>query len=121
MKTAIVILALFALCPAARAESSMKALLLQAIDAPDGKASGWIEGEEVTRLQNALQTRGRVQAEVTTVARYKQAGCRRLAARFTIPGETFKSKDGKMLPFESGFRMNLCRTGLAPETTELEK
>lgn len=112
MRAALLVLLLLPLT--ASAAQQFRSLITQAIDAPDGKASAYIEGEEALRLQRGLKTQAPVLAEVTTVARYQQAGCRRLNVKFSIPGELFKTTDGRMMPFVTGFRMNACRDGSPP-------
>jgi len=116
------VLLVLALLPfSVSAAQQLRPLLMEAIDAPDGKASSIVYGEEATRLQTTLKTLAPVHAEVTTVARFKQPGCRRLQVKFTIPGELFKTTDGRMMPFSTGFRLNVCRDGSPPQDMGVEQ
>ncbi len=119
MKSGRILLALFflALPPLAGAESSatVKQLLLMAIDAPDGKASGVLTDAIADRFHQATRSTLPVLVEVSTLKHFRQEGCRRLNLRIRQEGA------GKG-QFGIDYGINLCRDGSPPmEGMDLEQ
>lgn len=92
-----------------------KPLMVQAIDARDGTAHGVLVGEMASAITKQLQATGPILIDVSTLRRYKQAGCSRLNVRF--------SQEGVLLPGETEHRakwmdvgINYCRDGSAPRS-----
>jgi hypothetical protein len=99
---------------------SPKALLMQAIDAPDGKASGEIVGPVAERFRQATGSSAPVLADVSTIKSFQQEGCKRLQLRLRQDGVT--GKDGKQGEVVFSYDLNLCRDGTPPtEGMDLEK
>lgn len=111
MKSGRILLALFflALPPLAGAESSatVKQLLLMAIDAPDGNASGVLNDPIADRFRQASGSTLPVLVEVSTLKHFRQEGCRRLNLRIRQEGA------GKG-QFGIDYGINLCRDGSPP-------
>lgn len=59
--------------------TNTKPLLLQAIDAPDGRAQGEIVGPIADKFRETTKSSAPVMAEVTTLKSFKQEGCKRLS------------------------------------------
>ena len=61
---------------ASAAESfSVKALLMQALNAPDGEAKGIVTGKEADAIHAATGASDPIRAEVSTIKKFNQEGC----------------------------------------------
>ena len=112
----LVTILILAMSPMAGAESSVtvKQLLLMAIDAPDGKASGVLTDAIADRFRQASGSSLPVLVEVSTLKQFRQEGCRRLNLRIRQEGA------GKG-QFGIDYGINLCRDGSPPtEGIDLE-
>ena len=90
-------------------------LMIEAIDAPDGRASGVLIGEMADAIGQGFSTTAPLRIDVTTLKRYQQEGCRRLNVAF--------SQDGVRLPGEAtgnahriDFGIDYCRNGRPPSS-----
>jgi hypothetical protein len=90
-------------------------LMVEAIDAPDGRASGILNGEMADAIGQGFGTTAPLRIEVTTLKRYRQEGCRRLNVAFT--------QEGVRLPGEAvanarriDFGIDYCRNGRPPSS-----
>jgi hypothetical protein len=100
--------------------TSAKPLLLQAIDAPNGRAQGEIVGQIADRFRETTKSTAPVIAEVSTIKSFKQEGCRRLNIR--LKQANVMAKEGKPVEFAVDYGINLCRDGSPPtEGMDLEK
>lgn len=92
-----------------------KALLIVAIDAPDGQAHGILTGPLADAITERFKATTPIYVDVSTERRYAQEGCRRLKVRFW--------QDGVQLPGQPAprrqtidFGINYCRDGLPPKS-----
>ena len=108
----IATLALVATMASAAEGVSAKALLMQALNAPDGKAKGVIEGQEADKIHAVTGASDPVKAEVSTITKFKQEGCSRLKWRLIQPNTP--TKDGNRVDFALDYELNLCRDGSPP-------
>jgi hypothetical protein len=100
--------------------TSAKPLILQAIDAPDGRAQGEIVGPIADKFRETTKSSAPVMAEVTTIKSFKQEGCKRLNVR--LAQANVPTKDGQTIDFAIDYGINLCRDGSPPtEGMDLEK
>lgn len=98
---------------ASAAESfSVKALLMQALNAPDGAAKGVVEGKEADAIHAATGASDPVRAEVSTIKKFNQEGCSRLAVRLVQPNTP--TKEGGKTDFALNYELNLCQNGMPP-------
>jgi hypothetical protein len=98
---------------AANAAESVKSLLISALNAPDGKASGVVEGKEVDYIHAQTGATDPVQAEVSTVKIFaNEPGCGRLALKLVQPN--MPTKDGKREDFFMKYELNICKDGTSP-------
>jgi len=98
---------------ASAAESfSVKTLLMQALNAPDGTAKGIVEGKEADAIHTATGVSDPVRAEVSTIKKFNQEGCSRLAVRLVQPNAP--TKEGGRTDFALNYELNLCRNGTPP-------
>ncbi len=98
---------------ASAAESfSVKTLLMQALNAPDGTAKGIVEGKEANAIHTATGASDPVIAEVSTIKKFNQEGCGRLAVRLIQPNTP--TKEGGKTDFALNYELNLCRNGMPP-------
>ncbi len=109
---AIAVFSLFATTASAAESYSVKALLMQALSAPDGKARGVVAGKEADAIHSATSASDPVRAEVLTLKRFKQEGCSRLAVKLIQPNTPTKS--GAKTDFALNYELNLCRNGMPP-------
>lgn len=98
-----------------RAVANPRELMIEAIDSPDGKASGVLTGEMADAIGRGFGTDAPLMIEVTTLKRYRQEGCRRLNVSFT--------QRGVHLPGDSAsgarridFGIDYCRDGRPPSS-----
>jgi len=91
---------------------SIKPLLIQAIDAPGGKASGVLVGPVAEKFMATTGSSAPVKADVTTIKGFKQEGCKRLNVR--LSQANVQAKDGRMVDFGIDYGINLCRDGNPP-------
>ena len=91
---------------------SVKALLMQALNAPNGAAKGIIEGKEADTVHAATGASDPIRAEVSTIKKFKQEGCSRLAVKL-IQLNT-PTKEGGKTDFTLNYELNLCRNGMPP-------
>ena len=111
---------LLALAPCLAAEyASVKAVMLEAIDAPDGKASGVLIGPMADKFSGATGSMAPVVVEVTTLKSFRQEGCKRLNVR--LKQANVPTREGRPGEFGIDYGLNLCRDGSAPvEGMDLE-
>ena len=99
---------------------SVKALLMQALNAPNGAAKGIIEGKEADAIHTATGAFDPVRAEVSTIKKFNQEGCSRHAVKLIQPNTP--SKEGGKTEFALNYELNLCRNGMPPsEGMDLRK
>ncbi len=108
----IAALALVATTASAAESFSVKALLMQALNAPDGAAKGIVEGKEADAIHSATGASDPVRAEVSTIKKFNQEGCSRLAVRLVQPNTP--TKEGGKTDFALNYELNLCRNGMPP-------
>ena len=108
----IATLALVATTASAAESFSVKTLLMQALNAPDGAAKGIVEGKEADAIHAATGASDPVRAEVSTVKKFNQEGCSRLAVRLVQPNTP--TKEGGKTDFALNYELNLCRNGMPP-------
>lgn len=102
------------LLPLANAAESVtvKELLMQALNSPDGTAKGIVEGREADAIHTATGTSDPVSGEVSTIKRFRQEGCSRLNLRLIQPNTP--TREGSKTDFALQFELNLCRNGMPP-------
>ena len=100
--------------------SSIKQLLLAAIDASDGRTSGFILGQIAEKFKRTTGSSAPILAEVSTIKSFKQEGCKRLNVRLTQSGVA--TSEGRTADFGMDYGLNLCRNGSPPtEGMDLEQ
>lgn len=92
-----------------------RALLVAAIDAPDGQAHGILSGDLADAITQRFKATTPIYIDVSTERRYAQVGCSRLNVRFW--------QDGVQLPGAPAprrqtvdFGINYCRDGQPPKS-----
>jgi len=99
----------------AEPSATAKQLLLMAIDAPDGKASGVLNDAVAVHFRETTGSPLPVLVEVSTLKHFRQDGCRRVNLRIRQEGA------GKG-QFGIEYGINLCRDGSPPtEGLDLEQ
>lgn len=99
---------------------NVKAMLIEAIDVPDGGVRGEITGDIAEKFWATTGTMAPVTAEVTTVSRFRQEGCSRLNVRLSQADVPVQG--GGRAPLEVSYVVNICRDGSPPvEGMDLEK
>ncbi|MHB0992009.1 MAG: hypothetical protein ACYC0M_12125 [Burkholderiales bacterium] len=100
--------------------SSVKPLLLQALDDPEGKSQGEIVGKIADKIQTTTKSTSPVIATVTTLKHFKQVGCSRLNLR--LQQANVPTNSGKFTDFAMDYGINLCKNGDPPtEGMDLSK
>ena len=107
-------------CAFASEYTSVKQLMVRAIDTSDGKASGFVLGRIADKFQGTTGSSARVRADVTTIKSFEQEGCKRLNVRLTQSG--VPTSDGRSVDFAIDYGLNMCRDGNPPtEGMDLEQ
>lgn len=97
-----------------------KTAMLEAINAPDGRASGILRGSIADQFASGTKSTSPVEIEVTTLKSFRQEGCKRLNVR--LKQANVPTTDGKMTGFGIDYGINLCRDGNPPtEGMDLEE
>lgn len=114
MKHSLHVLAVFLVIAAPHATaSSIKELLEEAVDAPQGTVYAPIDGQVTDMIRRAAPIQGDVMAHITTIKRFKEEGCRRfrieLKARFAP-----ESGHAGPIPLPQ-MEMNYCKGGFYPQ------
>lgn len=92
--------------------SSVKPLLLQALDDPEGKSQGEIVGKIADKIQTTTKSTSPVIATVTTLKHFKQEGCSRL--NLHLQQANVPTTSGKLADFAMDYGINLCKNGEPP-------
>jgi streptogramin lyase len=93
----------------------IRALLVAAIDAPDGSAQGVLSGPLADALTERFQGTSPIHVDITTQRRYAQEGCRRLNVRFWQEGVRLP---GAQAPGRQtvDFSLDYCQDGRPPRS-----
>lgn len=91
----------------------VKSLLLAAIDAPDGRASGVLKNADTHAISTHFGATSPVSVDVATLLRYAQPGCRRLAVRIWQEGVRLNAQQAPGTQTMQ-FDINYCRDGRPP-------
>lgn len=91
---------------------TVKALMMKALNSPAGVAGGIVEGKEADKIHETTGSYDPLRGEVTTIKRYKEKGCGRLAVKLTQPNTP--TKQGTKTDFVMIFELNLCQNGMPP-------
>ena len=92
--------------------TNIKPLLVEAIDAADGKANGTIVGPIADKFRTTTGSLAPVLVRVSTIKSFKQEGCRRLNVRMSQAN--VMTRDGKATDFGIDYGFNMCRNGSPP-------
>ena len=100
--------------------TSVKQLMVRAIDAMDGTAHGFILGSIADKIKKTTGSSGLVRAEVSTIKSFNRDGCKRLNVR--LSQSDVPTSDGKTADFVVDYGLNMCRDGSPPtEGMDLEQ
>jgi hypothetical protein len=117
--TAGLIIAGVALSLAANATDGVrvKVLLMEALSNTSGSASGIVEGQEADKIHEVTGSNEPTRCVVTTIKRFKEAGCSRLSVKLIQPNTP--TQQGTKTDFTLNYEINLCQNGRPPlDTTE---
>ncbi|MDR1424966.1 MAG: hypothetical protein LBI92_10265 [Azoarcus sp.] len=94
-----------------------KPLLIQALNAKDGEAHGVLVGEMAEAITGHFAATSPIFIDVTTLKRYRQAGCARLNVTFWQEGVRLpETKTPRRQTVEFG--INYCLDGLPPKSLQ---
>jgi len=103
---------------APRGVTDLRALMMEAIDSADGTASGDLVAKEALAIARQMKASGPLHAEIRTLARYSQEGCRRLQltvrATNALAGAFSQRHDQDLI-----YAFDYCRTGYPPRSREV--
>lgn len=107
--------------PAApRAATDLRAMMMEAIDSTDGRASGDLVSKEALAIARHMKAPGPLHAEIHTLVRYAQEGCRRLQltvrATNALVGASSQRHDQELI-----YAFDYCRTGYPPRSREVAR
>ena len=92
--------------------ADLKAQLIAAIDAHEGRSEGELSGPMAEVFQAQTRSSAPVRVQVRRLIAFAQAGCARLQA--TLMQEDVPTREGKRVPFAVRYELNLCRDGQPP-------
>lgn len=102
-------------CAAQAADrNTVKTLMLQALNSPDGASKGIVEGAVADKIHETTGAYDTVRAEVSTLKRYKEDGCSRLAVKLIQPNTP--TKEGPKTDFALNYELDLCKNGMPPSS-----
>ena len=112
--TAGLILTGMALSMAAKATDGVrvKVLLMEALSNASGSARGIVEGQEADKIHEVTGSGDPTSCVVTTIKRFKEAGCSRLSIKLIQPNTP--TQQGTKTDFTLNYEMNLCQNGRPP-------
>lgn len=116
---ALLLSALTATAPAQAIErapvTDPRPLMIAALDAPTGAAHGILVGESAEAIARRFQSASPIYIDVSTVRRYRQAGCSRLKVVIWQKGVVLP---GAVTPRKQtlDIGINYCRDGLPPKS-----
>jgi hypothetical protein len=94
---------------------NFRALMVAAIDSPSGESHGVLIGSMPEAITQRMRAAGPILIDVSTIRRYKQAGCSRLNVRFTQEGVHLPgAKEPRKETLDLG--LNYCRDGTPPKS-----
>ncbi len=94
---------------------SVKALMMRALNSPAGVARGIVEGKEADKIHETTGSFDPLRGEVSTLKRYKEEGCSRLAVKLIQPNTP--TQQGTQTDFALNYELNLCKNGMPPRDT----
>ena len=98
----------------------MRDAFAAAIKSADGKYRGRLDGLFADYARQTLKTDSAIFVDITTVARYARADCKRLRALITAPDLRWTDASGAGRSFEYGYEMSVCLDGSPPNELALE-
>ena len=98
----------------------MRDAFAAAIKSPDGRYRGQLDGLFAAYARQTLKTESAIFVDITTVARYARADCKRLRALITAPDLRWTDASGAGRSFEYGYEMSVCLDGSPPNELALE-
>jgi hypothetical protein len=110
---------LVVVCPFARAQETrlpvdnLQPLLIAAIDSPSGTARGELSGKLGAAMMRLFKSDKPVLVDVSTLYRFKQAGCSRLNVRLS-QGAVVLNDASKPKDMVAEIGINYCRDGSPP-------
>lgn len=108
-----------AAAPARTEVREIKPLLLVAIAAPDGRAAGVLRGADADAITHRFAASSPVFVDVSTLVRYAQPGCRRLAVRVWQEGVRLNAQEAPGTK-SIEFGINYCSDGRPPASIAQE-
>jgi len=94
----------------------LRPLLVAAIDAQDGRATGTLDGPVAEALRHRAVSEAPLLVEVTTLRTYREPGCKRLNVRFEQ--RAVKLGDAPPADRTAAFQLDYCRNGQPPRSRE---
>jgi hypothetical protein len=98
----------------------MRDAFVAAIRSPDGRYRGQLDGLFAAYARQTLKTDSAIFVDITTVARYARADCKRVRALITAPDLRWTDASGAGRSFEYGYEMSVCLDGSPPNELALE-
>lgn len=95
--------------------NSVKALMLRALNSPDGNASGIVEDKVADKIHETTGSYDPTRCEVATIRRYKEEGCSRLSVKLVQPNTP--TKEGPKTDFALKYELDMCKNGMPPSST----
>ena len=112
MKKSILSVACLSMLAGTAHASTIKELLMGALNSPDGTSKGIVDGKEAETVHLTTGATDPLKGEVTTIKHYKQEGCSRLALKLIQPNTP--TKEGTPTDLVLHYELNLCRNGKPP-------
>ena len=91
---------------------SVKALVMKALNSPNGRARGIVEGKVADKIHATTGSYDPLRAEVKTLKHHKEEGCSRLAVKLIQPNTP--TKQGTKTDFSLNYELDMCKHGMPP-------
>jgi hypothetical protein len=97
--------------------SALRDLVADVLGSSHTNASADLDGDDARVLRATAHTQGAIHANVTRIARYRQAGCGRVEVELTAPDRRVATTTGELRAVAARFQMDLCLDGTPPADT----
>ena len=97
-----------------RTEADLRAFLVAALQAPDGRSNGVLTGRVPALMASMFSTSAPLRVAVSTLRKYREPGCARLDVKFS-QAAVIASKDAAPVEKRFAVQLNYCLDGRPPK------
>lgn len=113
----VLLAAIFASLPvvANALDTNFRSLIMEAMQSKTGSTTAELTGPLADIIRGRInRPNAKILAEVTTLEKLPQEGCKRFQIRFTTPGTLLPTEDGRQQMLDLNMKLNMCPNGMPP-------